>query len=322
MNVSSAPVLDMDGFIHALVKSVSSLLGPEVEVTTSEQRKNNQVIYPCITLRNPERRLSPNIRVDGLFTSYKRGLTDIDEITERIRAAYENAECETSELEYLYTGPEKLYDRIIFRLINFERNCEILDQYPHFRILDLAVIFCLTVSLPEEDSGDVKIDNTIASMLGLDAGQLLSHAVQNTPKLFPSSFKKIDELILDILRRNRFPESVFPLITGGENFHTPMMVLTNSNNFYGASVILYPGVLEKIRESLESDFFVIPSSVNEVIIVPYHEQGTDFFRDMVREVNLTSVPPEEILSDNIYIYPKDFDSSVIGGFMANAGALA
>ena len=318
MNVSSAPVLDMDGFTHALIKSVSSLLGPEVEVTTSEQRKNNQVTYPCITLRHPERRLSPNIRVDGLFTSYKRGVMDIDAITERIKAAYESSECETSELEYLYTDPGQLYDRIIFRLVNYERNSEILDTYPHFRILDLAVIFCLTVSLPDEDSGDVKIDHRIASMLGLDAGQLLSHAVRNTPKLFPSSFKKIDELILDILRRNRFPESAFPLFADAGSFHTPMMVLTNSNGFYGVCAILYPGVLEKIRETLGSDYYVLPSSVNEVIIVPYYDDGTDYLRDMVREVNQTTVPPEEILSDNLYIYPKDFDSSVIGPFMANA----
>ncbi|MBQ6089982.1 MAG: hypothetical protein IJL07_01775 [Lachnospiraceae bacterium] len=318
MNVSSAPVLDMDGFIHALVQSVSSLLGPEVEITTSEQRKNNQVTYPCITLRHPDRQLSPNIRVDGLFASYKRGLIDIDEISERIGAAYDNADDERSELEYLYTDPGKLYDRIIFRLVNYERNYETLDQYPHFRILDLAVIFCLTVSLPGKDSGDVKIDRRIASLLGLDAGQLLSRAVRNTPELFPSSFKKIDELILEILRKNRFPESAFPLFAGDESFQSPMMVLTNSIGFYGASALLYPGVLEKIREELGSEFYVLPSSVNEVIILPSNGHGSDYLRDMVREVNQTTVPPEEILSDNIYSYPKDFDSSVIGPLFANA----
>ncbi len=295
-------------FAEAVKGKVMEMLGPDVEITISEMRKNNQVSYPCMAIRHPERRLAPNVKINDMYALYNNGHMDIEEIAEKIVAAYEGSECDTSDLEYLQTDPKKLYDKIIFRIVNYDRNRDSIDQYPHFKILDLAVMFCLTVSLPGKDSGDVKIDNRIASLLELDAKELLKYAVENTPKLFPMSFKNIDELILDILRKNNFPESAFPLFARDAELgcHFPMKVLTNSIGFYGAATILYPGVLEKVKEALGQEFYILPSSVNEVIIVPRNESGLDFFCDMVKEVNQTTVPPEEILSDRVYQYPEDF----------------
>ncbi len=311
MNISASAALDMDGFIHTLVQSISSALGPDVEIYTSEQKKNNQVTYPCLTIRHPDRKISPNIRIDELFDTYTKGRMDIEEITEKITEAYENISTDSPQLEDLCTNPRNVHDRIFFRLVNYERNSEILESYPFFRILDLAVTFCLSVDLPGEESGSIRIDNRTAEILGLDADGLLSLAVRNTPGLFPPEFEDLDALLLRIMREKGIPENMIPSFIGTDSFHTPMKVLSNNNGFYGASCILYPGVLEKIRNDLGMDYFIIPSSVNEVIIVPGDTTDYGRLRDMVRDVNATTIPPDQILSDNVYRYPGDFDSDTI-----------
>jgi len=95
-----------------------------------------------------------------------------------------------------------------------------------------------------------------------------------------------------------------------------MCVLSNTQEYYGASCILYPGVLEKIRNELKQDFYIIPSSVNEVIIVPSSHTDSMHLRDMLEDVNRTIVPPDEILSDNIYRYPDDFGPETLGPLLS------
>ena len=54
---------------------------------------------------------------------------------------------------------------------------------------------------------------------------------------------------------------------------------------------------------LGADYYVLPSSVHEVMIVP-DDGGFDSgeLEEMVREINATQVAPEEVLSDHIYYY--------------------
>ena len=59
-----------------------------------------------------------------------------------------------------------------------------------------------------------------------------------------------------------------------------------------------------LQESLKEKFFnVLPSSVHEVIIVPESSQiRQSELERMVREINETQVPEEEILSNHAYFY--------------------
>ncbi len=307
----------MDGFICTLVQCISATLGPDVEIITSEQTKNNQISYPCLTLRHSSRKISPNIRIDDLFSTYKKGFMGIEEIARQISEAYNGMSGDTSGLEDLYSDPEKLKDKIIYRLINFERNSDMLGSCPHFRILDLAMIFCLSVSISGDETGTIRIDDKLASIIGMDADKLLSYALKNTPKIYAYSYEKLDELLLKIMDKKGVPEEMFPPFIGGDALHTPMSVLTNNHEYYGASSMLYPGVLEKIRDELNQDFYIIPSSVHEVIIVPSSHTDSMHLRDMLEDVNKTIVPPEEILSDNIYRYPNDFGPDTLGPFLSS-----
>jgi hypothetical protein len=85
-----------------------------------------------------------------------------------------------------------------------------------------------------------------------------------------------------------------------------MYVLTNASGSLGAAALFYPDVKEKTGEILGSDYYILPSSIHEVILVP-DAAGIDKKElcDMVKQANRTVVEPQDILSDNVYHYSRD-----------------
>ena len=102
----------------------------------------------------------------------------------------------------------------------------------------------------------------------------------------------------------------FPADSMEEESETPLYVLTNKARLYGASCILYPNLLDSIADKLTCDFYLIPSSIHEVILVP--ESGTEDtnLNDMVAEVNHTQVDPKEVLADHVYYYDRKEDHMI------------
>jgi hypothetical protein len=82
-----------------------------------------------------------------------------------------------------------------------------------------------------------------------------------------------------------------------------MYVATNSRQANGATVICYPDFLRKISESMNTDFYILPSSIHEVILVPM-DNGINIndLTQMVQQVNKTQLEPEEVLSNHAYYY--------------------
>ena len=83
----------------------------------------------------------------------------------------------------------------------------------------------------------------------------------------------------------------------------PMLILTNAGKTYGACCILYPKVLEQLAERVDGDYYLIPSSVHEFILLPVDQgRSAEELKEMIVEVNSTELTPEEILSDQLYLY--------------------
>lgn len=82
-----------------------------------------------------------------------------------------------------------------------------------------------------------------------------------------------------------------------------MYVLSNKAKLNGASAILSNATLNKVKESIGEDFFIIPSSVHELIIVPQSTFAEpNDLRQMVKEVNDTQLEPNDKLSYDVFFY--------------------
>ena len=85
-----------------------------------------------------------------------------------------------------------------------------------------------------------------------------------------------------------------------------MYVLTNDTKLNGAAMLLCPATMDKVAEQVGSSYYIILSSIHETLIVPFSDDlNVDQLRQMVHEVNSTQVAPDEILSDNVYVYDYD-----------------
>ena len=83
-----------------------------------------------------------------------------------------------------------------------------------------------------------------------------------------------------------------------------LFVLTTRSTINGAGVIGCGPLLHKIHKKI-GDYYLIPSSVHEVLIAPVkHLKGIDIkdITDMVRLINQTEVLPEDRLSDRAFMY--------------------
>ncbi len=88
----------------------------------------------------------------------------------------------------------------------------------------------------------------------------------------------------------------------------PLYVLTNERRNGGSVVVSYDAVLRQAAQELNSSFYIIPSSIHEVLLCPFYEMNINdslAIKKIVHEVNSSVLEPMEFLSDNIYFYNKD-----------------
>ena len=83
-----------------------------------------------------------------------------------------------------------------------------------------------------------------------------------------------------------------------------MYVAGNESKNYGAAVILYENFLANFARKMQCNFYILPSSIHEVILLPVENENDDISRlkEMVYEVNHTELSEEEILSDSLYMF--------------------
>ena len=74
-----------------------------------------------------------------------------------------------------------------------------------------------------------------------------------------------------------------------------------------------PSIAERIGRILEADYYIIPSSVHELIIIPAEgsEICPDEINEMIQTVNRDMVSREEVLSEHCYKYLREDNKIII-----------
>jgi len=200
----------------------------------------------------------------------------------------------------IFSEYENVRSKIAYKLISYAQNKNLLKDIPHIPFLDLAIVFYCLVAKAEAGNATFLINNHHLSLWNVTVKELHDQAVFNTPFLLAPQYTELEHIFKDFITdadhsmlETEFPSSL------------PVYVLTNSNKLNGAACMLYDDLLKDISEKTQSDFYIIPSSVHEVILVAVHSDSSrDIFTAMVREVNQNEVAPDEVLSDHVYFYDR------------------
>ena len=139
-----------------------------------------------------------------------------------------------------------------------------------------------------------------------DPQSCLGQILENTRRLFPEVITEMKQCIRELeqqmIRKGEETEVLFPEIDDCEI--PKMIVISNEKKMNGASVILYPNVLRDLWEQ-NGDFYLIPSSVHEVILIKDSEDIKEKELNLtIQNVNQTQLLLEEVLSNHAYFYSE------------------
>lgn len=205
---------------------------------------------------------------------------------------------EAQKLQEAAVSFEAAKDLLVCRLLSKEKNRDALDRGPLKRHPMGAVLLFLVGDSPAEGTVDLQVTHQMAQRWGQTEKALFDRAFQNTWAKEQPKFRGLWGIIQGI-------EQEEP----GQKDPVSSYVLTNQSGQYGATMILYPDILKTIREKLGDDFYVLPSSIHELLIKPKtaEEFSLKELERMVREVNQEVVSEYNFLSDHIYEYRAQED---------------
>ena len=144
---------------------------------------------------------------------------------------------------------------------------------------------------------------------GYDVAPILK-AMENTPRLLPAQIQNLEELMFDMLADCKEEELIAEIKQEfiREQNKTPMYVLTNRQKLLGAACMIYPHAIKDFAKRLEKDVYILPSSVHEVILLPFSDYiSKEYLAQMVTEINSTQVEEYEVLADSVYYYRRSKD---------------
>lgn len=301
--------MEFKEFTEVICKLVQNHL-EHCNVHLEEVMKNNGVKLYGVCIREQNSNIAPTIYLEEHYDSYQKGMT-IDEIVWHICQQYQSCKRGGIQsvgklLDFQYMKP-----MIAYRLVNYEKNVERLQEMPYIPFEDLAITFYCMLDCRLGRSVTVPITNRHMEAWNLNIDELYQIAHKNTPIILPSVVYDMDHILREIAKEEGSKN--LSELTSKKQMHSgeSMYVLTNTNKNLGACCILYEKLLSDFASALGNSFFLLPSSIHEMILLP--DTGTMQAEEllfMVKEVNATQVEPEEILSDHVYYYVKEADTLI------------
>ena len=125
-------------FLSKTESSMQSFFGPETRVEIKEIIKNNGVLLNGLIINEAGDNIAPTIYMDGFYEEYRRGKS-FGKVMEEIIALYKENKVKVPVNMDFFLNYDAVRGRIFQKVINYEKNKDMLVNVPHKRFLDLAV---------------------------------------------------------------------------------------------------------------------------------------------------------------------------------------
>ena len=266
----------------------------DAHISTQDFHKLNSS-YLSMQVRLDDNPVVPNINLEKFYEEFiAQGgtLRDLDSILNTMAQQIQSEPAlETAWL----MDHSNVKDKLFIRVSDAKENAAMLAKAPHQEFDGLAVTYHIAFEGEHGIQASTPVTNSMLEMYGINEQQLRTDAMESVQNAYPSQFISLGAMMS---RMMGVDEEMMPPMDVPQ-----LMVLTNDQALYGAGALFYPGQLDTIASQIGADYFVIPSSIHEVLILP--DDGTidrHAIESMIQEVNMTAVAPEERLSDHAYHY--------------------
>ena len=286
--------MSYEKFCERMKDILQQYYGVESNVKLHTVQKVNGVVLHGITVMKEGVSIVPTLYLESYYDELNRGMP-LNDIVHRFILEYDKAAIHDDFDISFFEFYDKVKSHLGYKLINYEMNRELLQEVPHKRYLDLAIVCYCNIVDDRLGKGTILIRNEHLDIWKIEKDILIRDSLKNMPLIFPPEVINMADLLKELY------DDPAQLICG----KLPMYVLTTRARMYGAAAILYSGQLEAIAREVDDDFYLLPSSIHEIIILP-KKYGTDeeYLSQMVDEINHEQVDIEEILSNHAYLYSR------------------
>ena len=274
-----------------------------MELRVESVNKVNRVM-DGITLidHSAEKNISPTIYINNMYDHYLH-TENLQKVLQDAAESMDKAFLEAPQAGIL--DMDNARDNIVFQVVNTMQNEDMLRDMPHRDYQDLSIIYRWVVAVDERGIQSTVVRDNLAKQLGMTEADLFKCAVENTRRIFPPMVKSMNDVMRDMIMSDGMPAEIADMMLEEMPADRTMWIISNDRGVNGAGSMLYEDVLHKLAMKLESDLYLLPSSVHECIAVSVDMGDPYELAEMVNEINMSQVSLEERLSNQVYHYDKD-----------------
>lgn len=296
-NKEVTEMLNIKEFADAITNKINEMQ----DEYTAEMREivkfNDNKLYG-VSLRRSDKDSAPTFYPEQFYDDYKAGF-GISSIAMQIMANVKGGDAPaglpTVNFDFSF---ENIKDKLSVRVLDTEKNQEYMENVV-CSVQDCGLGLIAVIDFSEE-YGTV-VTKSLAESSGYDLDELFSTAIKNKQSREPARLFNMGGMLFGSSKENLLDAETFEMPT-----ESPMFFL-GTDNAFGASTLFYDGVLDKIAKLFGGGFYILPSSIHELIILPDDgAHSVHALKNMVKSANATVVEPQDVLSDRVFYYDATF----------------
>ncbi len=294
--------MDYEEFKEQFISAVKESLyeqGSDMNVSVNEVKKLNES-YEAMTVTPEGARVGVNIGIEKFYDAYNEG-RPFDEVVDKAVETINHGINERPDFDIdSFTDYSQMKEKLAMEVVSAETNKEMLENVPHKDLEDMAVVYRFVLSSDDEGRASILVTNQILESMGVTPERLHADALEIAPQIKPAEIRGMSEVMAEMMGMEQAEAlGIMPMRPEDEQ----LFVATVPDKTHGAGVLAYQNFMDQAAERVGGDFFILPSSIHEVLIVP--DNGRMDLKEleaMVRDVNATQVAPADKLTDNVYHY--------------------
>lgn len=270
----------------------------DAQIQLQEVTKKNGLTLTGVTIPMVGTNIAPTIFLDSLYQEYCSGKNLDSCVGDVADILIEDLDMDLSFNVNRLLDYENMKEKLQVRICDPEKNGEWLADKAVTMHGDFAAYYTVNLSENEDGIASISVTKNLLESWNVDVDTLHKDAMAADKNRGPVLYS-----MDDLLESVAFDRKAENLLNGKQDvnmFMLPMFCLTNEKNMNAASLILHEDIRKQIGEFMKGDFYVLPSSMHETLLVPDNGSfSVPELNAMVKEVNATQVSQEEQLSDKV-----------------------
>ena len=255
-------------------QKVANAVGGEVKEVT----KNNGIIKTGVVVQNDN-----GIGVTMYIDEYYEAETSVEEVIDMVSEAVKKQNNVGFDANTL-SDYEAIKGQIKCKLINKKRNTHftVTRSANGYGFPDLIIVPYIEVVIGGQ-AGSITITESMVENWGVTKRTVIDRAIKNTECEIMSLEEKLGLLM-----------------PGMDIGYTPLKFVSTPNNINGAIGIIK--AKKKLAEMYPNGYYVIPSSVHEMLVLDASETDESTITNVIQDVNENVLNEMDYLSDHVYTF--------------------